>query len=36
LRYIRYGAVTFWATFGAPWVFFKLRLAEPEGDDDLR
>jgi membrane-associated phospholipid phosphatase len=31
LRYIRYGAVTLWATFGAPWVFLKLRLAEPEG-----
>jgi membrane-associated phospholipid phosphatase len=29
LRYIRYGTVTFWATFGAPWVFLKLRLAEP-------
>jgi membrane-associated phospholipid phosphatase len=29
LRYIRYGAVTFWAVFGAPWVFLKLRLAEP-------
>jgi membrane-associated phospholipid phosphatase len=29
LRYIRYGAVTFWAMFGAPWVFLKLRLAEP-------
>lgn len=30
LRYIRYGAVTFWAIFGAPWVFLKLRLAEPD------
>ncbi len=30
LRYIRYGAVTFWAMFGAPWVFLKLRLAEPD------
>jgi hypothetical protein len=29
LRYIRYGTVTFWATYGAPWVFLKLRLAEP-------
>jgi len=28
LRYIRYGTVTFWAMFGAPWVFLKLRLAE--------
>lgn len=31
LRYIRYGAVTFWAMFGAPWVFLKLHLAEPKG-----
>jgi len=31
LRYIRYGAVTFWAMFGAPWVFLKTRLAEPAG-----
>ena len=31
LRYIRYGAVTFWAMFGAPWVFLKLRLAEAKG-----
>jgi len=30
LRYFRYGTVTFWALFGAPWVFLKLRLAEPE------
>ena len=29
LRYIRYGAVTFWTIFGAPWVFLKIRLAEP-------
>jgi membrane-associated phospholipid phosphatase len=29
LRYIRFGMVTFWAIFGAPWVFLKLRLAEP-------
>jgi membrane-associated phospholipid phosphatase len=28
LRYIRYGAVTFWAIFGAPWVFIKIKLAE--------
>lgn len=28
LRYIRYGSVTFWATFGAPWVFLKIKLAE--------
>jgi hypothetical protein len=31
LRYIRYGTVTFWAMFGAPWIFLKLRLAEPVG-----
>jgi len=31
LRYIRYGAVTFWAMFGAPWVFLKIHLAEPKG-----
>ena len=28
LRYIRYGAATFWATFLAPWVFLKVKLAE--------
>jgi hypothetical protein len=31
LRYLRFGAVTFWGMFGAPWVFLKLRLAEPSG-----
>ena len=30
LRYIRYGLVTFWATFLAPWVFLKANLAEKE------
>ena len=29
LRYLRYAAVTFWAILGAPWVFLKLKLAEP-------
>jgi hypothetical protein len=29
LRYIRYASVTLWATFGAPWFFLKLKLAEP-------
>ncbi|UCD98338.1 MAG: phosphatase PAP2 family protein [Chloroflexota bacterium] len=29
LRYVRLATVTFWATFGAPWVFLKIRLAEP-------
>jgi membrane-associated phospholipid phosphatase len=27
LRYLRYSAVTFWAIFGAPWVFLELKLA---------
>jgi membrane-associated phospholipid phosphatase len=31
LRYLRYSLVTLWAIFGAPWVFLKLRLAEPKG-----
>lgn len=30
LRYVRYGLATFWATFLAPWVFLKTRLAQPE------
>ncbi|NJC95721.1 MAG: phosphatase PAP2 family protein [Anaerolineae bacterium] len=30
LRYIRYGAATFWATFLAPWIFLKTRLADLE------
>ena len=30
LRYIRYGLATFWATFLAPWVFLKTKLAEAE------
>ena len=29
-RYILFGAVTIWVLFGAPWIFLKLRLAEPE------
>lgn len=28
LRYIRYGSTTFWAMFGAPWIFLKLNLAK--------
>ena len=28
LRYIRYGTTTFWAMFGAPWVYLKLKLAK--------
>jgi membrane-associated phospholipid phosphatase len=30
LRFIRYGASTFLITFLAPWVFLKIKLAEPE------
>jgi len=30
LRYIRYGATTFWVMFGAPWAFLKLKLAGDE------
>jgi len=30
LRYVRYGLATFWATFLAPWLFLKTKLAEPE------
>lgn len=30
LRYVRYGFATLWATFLAPWVFLKTRLAEAE------
>ena len=30
LRYIRYALATFWVTFGAPWIFLKLKLAQPE------
>jgi len=29
LRYIRYACVTFWMAFGAPWMFLKLKLAQP-------
>lgn len=30
LRFVRYGLATFWATFLAPWVFIKTKLANPE------
>jgi membrane-associated phospholipid phosphatase len=30
LRYLRYSLATLWVTFGAPWVFLKTGLAEPE------
>jgi hypothetical protein len=29
LRYLRYASVALWVTFGAPWFFLKLKLAEP-------
>jgi len=28
LRYIRYSLVGFWVTAGAPWLFFRFKLAE--------
>jgi membrane-associated phospholipid phosphatase len=28
LRYVRYGLIGFWVTYGAPWVFIKLGLQE--------
>jgi membrane-associated phospholipid phosphatase len=30
LRYLRYAAVTFWMTWGAPSVFLRIRLAQAE------
>lgn len=30
LRYVRYGLVSVWATFLAPWLFIKTRLADRE------
>ncbi|MBN1437982.1 MAG: phosphatase PAP2 family protein [Anaerolineales bacterium] len=30
LRYLRYASVGFWAVFLAPWLFLRLKLAEPE------
>lgn len=32
LRYVRYTLATLWVTFGAPWVFLKASLAEPEAE----
>lgn len=29
-RFIRYGLIGLWATYGAPWVFIKLNLARSE------
>ncbi len=29
LRYLHYGVIGFWITFGGPWLFRKLRLAGP-------
>jgi hypothetical protein len=34
LRYLRYAAIAFWATFCAPWVFLKLKLAQPAESRD--
>lgn len=31
LRYLRYGLVVWGALYAAPWLFLKLRLAEPAG-----
>lgn len=31
LRFLRYGAATFWMTVGAPFVFLKIKLAAAEG-----
>lgn len=30
LRYVRYALTTFWVTFGAPWIFLQLRLAQSD------
>lgn len=30
LRYIRYGLLGFWVTFGAPWIFVKFKLSQKE------
>ena len=30
LRYVRYALTTFWVTFGAPWIFLQLKLAQPD------
>lgn len=32
LRYIRYALVTLWVTFGAPWLFLRAKLVEPEAE----
>jgi hypothetical protein len=29
LRYLRYAATSFWAMYGAPWIFLRLKLADP-------
>ena len=36
LRYVRYASVAFWATFGAPWVFLKLKLCETAIESETR
>jgi hypothetical protein len=29
LRFVRYALVGFWVSAGAPWLFFRFKLAEP-------
>jgi hypothetical protein len=29
-RFLRYALMTWWVTFLAPWLFLKMRLAEPQ------
>ncbi|MDF1513435.1 MAG: hypothetical protein P1S60_06460, partial [Anaerolineae bacterium] len=35
-RFIRYSAIGFWFTFGAPWLFARLGLVPREPDHSLR
>lgn len=35
LRYVRYAGVAFWATFGAPWVFLKLKMCEAAFEGEM-
>jgi membrane-associated phospholipid phosphatase len=32
-RFLRYGVLGFWAAFGAPWIFLKLRLVQGRETD---
>jgi len=36
LRYIRYALVGFWVMAGAPWLFFRFKLAEKPKIQDIR